>query len=171
MLAAGLLAMSRAKSLRAILFEHLLCALRPLMSCFLRPYLRLSSWSVHRAAKELSPSSGLIGAHGDRGTNDGLIDVIAQRCLDCPRLARQQQPNNRPSRSYLHVPSARSNALARAFSHDHVVSQEIPEKHLQRGKWHELHVPNSDHCLGMWFDYKHTEKMYDHLLGILRKRL
>eukprot|EP00435_Cladocopium_sp_Y103_P012460 s1027_g3.t1 len=136
---------------------------------FLRPYLRLSSWSVHRAAKELSPKSALVASDAEQGANDGLIDVIAQRCLDCPRLARQQQPGGRQSRSQMHVPAARFHALARAYSYGHVDNGE-EEKPLQRGRWHELHVPDSDHCLGTWFDQR-SEKMYENLFKILRKRL
>lgn len=44
------------------------------------------------------------------------------------------------------------------------------EKPLQRGRWHELHVPDSDHCLGTWFDQR-SQKMYENLFKILRKRL
>lgn len=152
------------------LYEQLLLLVRPIMySYFLRPYLRLSSYSVHRAAKELSPKSALVASDAEQGANDGLIDVIAQRCLDCPRLTRQQQPGGRQSRSQMHVPAARVHALARAYSYGHVDNGE-EEKPLQRGRWHELHVPDSDHCLGTWFDQR-SEKMYENLFKILRKRL
>ena len=62
---------------------------------------------MQRAAKELSPKSALVASDAEQGANDGLIDIVAQRCLDCPRLARQQQPGGRQSRSALHVPGAR----------------------------------------------------------------
>jgi len=152
------------------LYEQFLLLLRPLIYSFLRPYLRLSSYSVHRAAKELSPKSALVASNAEQGANDGLIDVLAQRCLDVPRLTRQQQPSGRQSRSQMHVPAARYHALARAYSQQHV-DKEDDKKPLQRGRWYELHVPESDHCLGTWFDYQRSEKMYERLFKILRNRL
>lgn len=165
----ALLAVLKRKQWR--LYERLLLFFRPLMYRMVRPLLRLSSWSVHRAAKELSPKSALVASDAEQGANDGLIDTVAQRCLDCPRLARQQQPGGRQNRSALHVPQARFHALARAYSAEHVDREQAEEQPLQRGRWHELHVPNSDHSLGTWFDCHHSEKMYDHLFSILRRRM
>jgi len=149
--------------------QRVLDACRPSVYCWLlRPLLRLCSQGVHKAHASLPPADALVGAHGKQGgINDGLIDTISQRGLDASAMGRQQ-PTLRgmggQSRSATHMPSLRHNELARAFSHEEL--DDSPQR-LWRGKWHVLHIPGSDHCLGTWFDPLHTKTMYSTLLGIL----
>ena len=58
---------------------------------YINTYIYIIFIHTHSLKQKYHSVHGSVVNADAPGANDGLIDVIAQRCLDCPRLARQQR--------------------------------------------------------------------------------
>lgn len=106
----------------------------------LRPFLH--TWLAHPLLR--------LSAWAFGGENDGIVGVMSQRGFDALSLGHIVPLSCEPQ-------SEVSNTA----------SGDLESQALERGRWHVIHAPGADHCLGTWLDPYFTPHMYADLFGLL----
>merc|ERR1712008_243503 len=109
----------------------------------MRPFLH--RWFAHPLLR--------LSAWAFGGENDGIVGLMSQGDFDVLTLGRivplSCEPQTRVSGS---------------------PNEDVASQMLERGRWHVIHVPGADHCLGTWLDPYFTPHMYADLFGLLLRR-
>lgn len=129
-----------------------------------RPLLRICSCGVSPAkATALLPASDINLGNGVRESvhADEVVDLISQHGLDAPSIGTVTVLegafiSGADLRFWSGSPAPSPLERLRADSDE-----------LELGKWHVIHVPKADHCLGTWLDPHHTRGMYLKLFSLL----
>mmetsp|Transcript_25091 Transcript_25091/g.54609 ORF Transcript_25091/g.54609 Transcript_25091/m.54609 type:complete len:505 (-) Transcript_25091:251-1765(-) len=144
-----------------------------------RPMLRLMAYVLMKTSSGFSDASGKLATRCGfaRGRNDGVIDLASQRWLDAPGLRSSGAGRGRKDSTLRNVRSSESSmafsaaesALGNSFSEVDLrtaLHDRGGQAALEHGKWHVLHIPDSDHVLGTSFS-SHSLGMYKTVLPLL----
>jgi len=150
-----------------------------LRRCLVRPFMRLSSHFVNSAAASRPVEQGLLVGGGKACGNDGVVEMISQYGINThtarsPRKFSQENflRNVQSVDGLSTLPAATT--IPRTYSgrikkHERgAAGAENGVAPLERGKWHILRVPGSDHTLGTCFSM-HSAGMYDALFKLLER--
>jgi len=170
----------------AWLQECILEPLRPLLHGWLmRPLLRLSSYALRHHHGTMLVPTGNAAVMNIGEDNDGMINLISQYGLDAPTVENVTVLPSTRTRAKLRelagggggsgsaaaaVDAGRpGNSRPRVQSAPAVADRDaLDARPLSVGKWHVIHVPTADHCLGTWLDPHHTRDMYTELFFLLQ---
>lgn len=164
----------------------------------MRPLLRLSSHALPQHGTALVPtgSAAMMNVGTESSLPDGMIDLISQYGLEAPTIEhvtvlpnaktraklkhlmgssgsssrtpeRPDQRQRRRGKQSAVVAATRPVASADSDSEE-LDPEDLEGRPMRLGKWHVIHVPEADQCLGTWLDPHHTRDMYTTLFFLLQ---